>query len=270
MTAKGMGVIYLHRDRFEIYSPLPPRILEFNFVTDLVRDMEIINKDFLLNILKIFIQNNKLTPSNLIIVIANNACFVRDFNRDTSDKPPIEKTQEINSQIDEFLEHVPYEDVSGKTFDFQKGIRVFAVNQELFEVLKFAFEQEGFAVDSVLPAGVFSNDIQQLPALTLPAAAGIIQNSFMLKKYNFLNNPIQEHQVKQDAHDEPVEEVQVQEADQDNAPKPKNDHKREIMLGAVFGLLLVVLVIVYYVSNTPVQPGTNAQGPVSSVESINP
>lgn len=270
MTAKGMGVIYLHRDRFEIFSPIPPRILEFNFVTDLVRDMEIINKDFLLNILKIFIQNNKLSPTNLIIVVANNACFIRDFTRDTTEKTPVEKTQEINAQIDEFLEHVPYEEVAGKSLDFQKGIRVFAVNQELYEVLKFAFEQEGFAVDSVIPAGVFANEIQQLPALTLPGANSIIQNSFMVKKYNFLNNPIQEHQVKQEAHEEPVEEVQVQEVDQDTPPKPKNDHKREIMLGGLFGFLLIVLVIVYYVSNTPVQPGTNAQAPVSSVESINP
>lgn len=270
MSARGLGVIYLHRDKFEIYSPLPPRILEFNFVADLVRDMEIINKELLLNILTLFIQNNKLTPSNLTIVVANNACFIRDFMREEQDKNTQEKQQELQKKIDEYIEHVPYESVSGKTFDFQKGLRVFAVNQELFEVLKFAFEQQGFAVDTVIPAGVFPNEIQQLPALTLPAANSIVQSSFMLKKYNFLNNPIQEHEVKQDSKENAEPEVQVQEVDSDTPPKPKNDHKREIMLGTVFGLLLVVLVIVYYVSNTPVQPGTNAQVPVSTVESINP
>jgi len=279
MSQKNPGVLYLFKDKFQIYTPLPPKVLEFNFVTDLVKDMDIINKDLFSNILSIFIQTNKIPPGNLDIVISNDACITSDFAKQNSTQPQSEKNrEELNENIKKFLEYIPYENVANQELDTISNVRVFAANQDLFESIKFAFEKQGFIVDLVLPIAVFEENIQKTPVLNTTIANSILQAAPSLKKYNFLTPPIYEQNTKveekkDNSQDSAQQEVVAQEVDERPATsKAKTDKKRLIMLSGVFGFLLILLVVVYIASNqsTDTNRTTNAQQPVSTVESINP
>lgn len=280
MPSKGIGIIYLQRDKFDIYTTLLPNILEFKFVPEIIRDLEIINKDFFGGILKLFIETNNIQPCNMTIVLADNVCFIKDFARainpvqppdpqDHKDKHEADKQsdEELEKTIGEFLEHIPFEEVGSKRQDIQNGVRVFASNQEMYESIKSAFELHGFSIDAVIPGAVYNGDIGNLPVLNPAAISEITLASQGMKKYNFLIQPIHAQ--------EKIEIVNESAADKETAlssepSKPKNDNKRVILLSSVFGFLIIVLVVVYYFSNSapPTSVSSNASHPVSSVETI--
>lgn len=276
MPVKGTGVIYLQRDKFQIYTSLQANPIEFRFVPDIVRDMDVVNKDLFENIVKIFIQTNKIPPSNLTIVLSDTVCFVNDIllpDKATEQtpaqpqSPDQKKTQdaedkkEIDHQEEIFLDHVPFESVASTRFPLQKGIRIYATNEELFDEIITTFEKEGFTTDSVLPGALFGNNINILPTLTPIAANLIIQNSPALKQYNLLSQQTHESEKIEPAT-QPEEGTDLPK----EKPKPKTDKKRLIVLGSVFGVLIIILIVVY-ISSTQ-NASTQAQQPVSSVETI--
>src|SRR5664279_948805 len=138
MALKGTGVIYLKREGFQIYITSYPSIVEFRFVPEIVRDLDIVNKDLLENIIKMFLQGNKLPPSNLTVVLADNAIFTKDFfpteNTLSQPEPENESTTtklkvdpaiqvELQNQAKQFVEHIPFESIISKTVPFRNGIR---------------------------------------------------------------------------------------------------------------------------------------------------
>lgn len=261
---KGSGVILLHRDKFDIYTTLSPNILEFKFVPDIVRDQDVVNKDLLHNIINMFIQSNKIEPADLTIVVADNATFVKDFPKD--DKSP-DGTIELEKKIDEFLEHIPFEHVTGKVMDLPTAKKVFASNLELIESLKFAFEKVGFNIDAAIPAALYGNNIGTLPALSLVAANYISQSTPQLKKYNFLLPDIRQHEKEEKEVEKTNSVADIPESENQEKQKPKTDKKRLILLGSVFGILFIILIVVYIMSNQHPKPTAQAQ-PVSTVQTI--
>lgn len=274
MPVKGVGVIYLQRDKFQIYTTLQQAVLEFRFVPEIVRDLDIVNIELFENVLKMFILGNKIPQSNLIIALADNVCFIKDIPIPAKPAPSPDQNQadikeaeneakkELSGHEEEFLDHVPFENVASKTYPLQNSERVFAVNQELYEAIKSSFEEQGFTIDLVLPAELCGNNLGIQPVLTPPAANLIMQLAPTIKQYNFLNQSIREPEKTE-------HEIELEESDNSQSQQPKNDHKREILLSAVFGILVIVLIVVYFMSNSKPAPiQSNASQPVSTVQSI--
>ena len=131
MTEKT-GIIFLQKDKFQLYSPYLSNILEFRFVLEISLDFDLYNKPVFENLLKTFVVNNKVPAGNFIIVIADNASFVKDFV--ITQTPSTASTlEDLQSQANEFIEHVPFEEVAGKTYPLTNGIRAYATNKEMFE-----------------------------------------------------------------------------------------------------------------------------------------
>lgn len=78
MTGKT-GVIYLLKDRFQFYSPFLRQVVELKFTPQMVSDLDVLNAELLEEQIKVFVTNGKIPPSSLIIVLADNAYFVKDF-----------------------------------------------------------------------------------------------------------------------------------------------------------------------------------------------
>src|SRR5438876_2132553 len=105
MQAKT-GVIYLQKEKFQIYSPYLPNILEFRFVPELIHDFDLVNKELLENLLKVFILNNKLPASGIIIVIADNASFIQDFTSPVPTQPtatPPPTLEDLQNQANQYI-----------------------------------------------------------------------------------------------------------------------------------------------------------------------
>ncbi len=276
MAAKT-GVIYLQKDKFQLYSPLFSTILEFHFVPEIVRDLDVINKDLLENLLGLFISNNKVPPSNLIVVVADNACFIKDFfstqqPQSQADKPPQLPTpqdlsEELHEQIEQFVDHVPFDSVESEKFPLVNGIKVLATNRELYEAIKEVFEKQKFTIEIILPGLPFGNNASTSSTMDFALVNYFLQRVNSMKQYGFAMHGKVMVQEKEEAKEIPEknteEEPQVQ---PDGQSKPK-ESKRLLFLVGIFVFLVILTVIVYFISNqpppAPPAPGAAAALPVS-------
>lgn len=146
--AGGETIIFLERDRFYLYNGMA--ILSLSFPAQILPDLDVKDKDALFNLVTIFIQNNKLEPSQLFLVISEAVCFSKDFPV----KDPTDVTRVlVNSQA--FIEAVPFNSVLSKTYKTPTVYRVVATNQELVDTIVDAFIQKGFGLTAIVPANIY-------------------------------------------------------------------------------------------------------------------
>jgi len=251
MTEK-IGVVYLLKDKFQLYDPNYGRVSEFRFVPTIIRDLDVINSELLENYIKIFIANGKIAPLNLVFVLAESAYFVKDFviparQKTTPPSAQPEVTKEIlQKQADEFIEHVPFDNVVSKTIPLKDGIKVCAANKDFYESVAIAFEHQGFTVDSVLPGIVLGNGLSLRPVLDPAMANMILQKTNAVKLYNLLNQQVFQPLTKQET--EEIDEVEVERL------APKKANKKSIYALAGIAPVLVGLFVVVYMQLTAPPP----------------
>ncbi len=251
MAIAKTGVIYLQKNTFQFYSPYLKTILEFRFVSEIIRDLDVVNTVLLENLIKVFVANNKITPSNLIIVLADNAYFTKDFLMNSAQKlsntsVPVSK-ELLQKQADEFIEHVPFDNVVSKTIPIKDGLKVCAANKDFYEAFAIAFEHLGFMVESILPGLVLGNGVSLRPVMDSAMASLILQKANAVRQYNLLNQQVFQPQITQET--EEIDEIELA-----RTQSKKSDKKRLYALAGIFISLLLVLVIVYMQSQTTTTP----------------
>ena len=257
MTGKT-GVIYLQKDKFQMYSPFLASIVEFRFMPEVIRDLDVVNVELLGNLIRVFITNGKISPSNLVIVLADNAYFVKDFvypapvAQKGTVAPQKITHEDLQKQADVFVEHVPYDNVVSITIPLKNGIRVCAVNQDLFKSLKLAFDALGFPIDAVLPGVVFGDNLSAQPVMSAAMANIIVTRVNALKQYNLLSQTT--YQPASQRKSENVENVTIEAEEELPEQNKKPDKKRLFILIGVFVLLIIVLIIVAVQNLTPTKP----------------
>jgi hypothetical protein len=255
------SVIYLMKDKFQFYSGYDGKIFEFRFVPEIVRDLDIINGGLLENLVKVFVSNNKIPPSGIVFVLAENAYFSKDFTASAQQKTgsnSAEVTKEfLRKDADEFIEHVPFDNVVSKTLPIKDGIKVCATNKDFYESIAIAFEHLGFTVESVVPGVVLGNGLSLRPTLDQAMASMILQKVSGVKEYNLLGQQVFQPQVKQEA--EEVDEVELERL------QTKKPNKKRLygMVGVLFSLV-IVLVVMFAQTMSP------SEAPKSSVDANTP
>jgi hypothetical protein len=254
MTVKT-AVVYIQKDKFQFYTPTLARVIEFRFVPEIIRDLDVINAELLENLIKVFVTNNKISPSNLIFVLAENAYFTKDFIPSAPQKgvtPQPEVTKELlQKQADEFIEHVPFDNVVSKTIPLKDGIKVCATNKDFYETIVISFEHLGFTVESVLPGLVLGNGLSLRPVMDPPMANVILQKVSALKQYNLLNQQAYQPLVKQET--EEVDEVEIE------RQQPKKTNKKSYYALIGIAPVLVGLFVVMYQQLTAPPPNWKTQ-----------
>lgn len=247
MTGKT-SVIYILKDKFQFYSSLDGKIYEFRFVPEIIRDLDVVNGGLLENLIKVFISNNKIPPSNVVIVLAENAYFSKDFVIPTQQKPaPNQRTitrELLQKNAEEFVEHVPFDNVVSKMIPIKDGLKVCATNKDFYEAIAITLEHMGFIVESVVPGVVLGNGLSLRPVLDPPMAALILQKINGVKEYNLLGQQVFQPQVKQET--EEVDEVELERL------QSKKPNKKRLygMVGLLFSLI-IVLVIMFVQTESP-------------------
>lgn len=169
------GILFLDRDRLNIYLPDKKTIITFEFKPEIVRDLEILNREQFYLELKSFIENNKLSPCSLIIILSKNTLFEKDFVAGQGS----EEEQKIQAQ--QFIESVPFEPVASKSIISDKGFRVIVSNEDLFETVSAVFKEIGFTVSVVLPVSLFGDNITTLNTDSIRV---FYQRADSVKKYS--------------------------------------------------------------------------------------
>ncbi len=254
------GIIFLQKDKFDFYSPGLTKIIEFRFVPEIIRDLEIINAELLENLIKIFVDNNKITPSELIIILSDNACFLKDFvsppivsgipseGNSSTQSLPInnEASKKMQEDINAFIDNVPFENVLSRNFPMQNGTKVLAVNKDFYEAIIGAFEKVGFRVSAVYPGVVFANNIGAKPIMDIIVANTIIQQVDNLRGNDLLKENKQFQPIASEEKESAEKEEEKDFVVQDTENKPaKTNKKRLFLMIGVFIFLIVVLIFVY-------------------------
>lgn len=158
MDAKKLhtGILFLDRDKLDIYFPDKKTLITFEFRPESVRDLEILNREQFYAELKSFIENNKLLPCSLLIILSKNTLFEKDFVKGQG------SDEEQKTQATKFIESVPFEPVASKIITSDKGFRVIVSNEDFFESVSTVFKELGFVVGLVLPVSLFGDNITAL------------------------------------------------------------------------------------------------------------
>jgi hypothetical protein len=270
MPIKRAAVIYLQKDRLQLYLSETTNVIEMVFPRELVRDLDIVDKQNFEMLIKAFLTANTIPAADYTIVIADNAAFIRDF----SQPPPVQPQSPQEAQaaqnvfqanlhtlINTYIEHVPFEHVVSKTFPIKNGTRVFASNRDLYDDIQIVLEKEGSSVSLILPAfitGVFANK----PGLDVAAATYLLQHTNALKQYDLTEVPMFTAETHENKQEKEIEESYV--VPQTNK---KPDKKRLYVLVCVFAFLIVILVIMVIANLSQLSPSAEKTVRVQSAQS---
>ncbi len=236
------GVIFLQKNKFDIYTMPPGRVSEFLFVPEVIKELDIIDRDLLDNLVKLFVTNNKIPACNLVIIIAENACFTRDIQLQSPDSEVA-----VEDIAKEFVDSVPYEKIASRNFPLQRGIRAFAVNEDFYLGIVSAFEKMGFKIDGVYPGLAFGNLIGKDFVLSSSNSELVLSTARSQGKYNLLlpeeraENEQEDHTVGEGVSNAPeqVDDYVIEKEE----PVRKKSNKRLFLMIGVFLVLIIILII---------------------------
>src|SRR3972149_4305547 len=220
---RSQGVIFLRRDGFDFYEDRDGRILNFPFSQGVVFSLEIINLKELKNQIKTFVETNKLSRADLMIILLADVLFEKNIQ----DQDPKTQAQEVQK----FLVIIPFESISTKILPIQQGVRAIAVNKNLLDALKISFEEFGFSIEGMVPYEFLGELSSGINSVTTETSKTIIKQFDSLKEASF-----------EFERNEKKTASQVESQVGKNKPKSLRLY---IILG-IFGLLLLILIFLIF------------------------
>lgn len=186
--------------------------ITFNFPTGSVGDLEVRKPEVLANAFREFLEQIKLLPSQIYLIISSDQVFESEF--------PAKDADEAKIEIETFLKSVPFEHVANRVYVWGKGCKVAAINRELFETLQSVLESQENVVLAVTPAGVLMEYLKQ--GFNINSAKQLLSKVDLIRQNSFIYQ----------------EEVKEEESQKGSDPR-KN--KKLLTMLIIFGLLLAFL-----------------------------
>jgi len=228
---KLRGVIFIEKNRIQyIYYNAH---LSLDIPQDIIRDGEVIFPDKLGELVTSFIQQNKIAPAELVMLLADDLTF------NTTIKIEDAKTSE--EQIQTFIDLVPFEDVSYREFVTPTEVTVIAANHDFIQIIKNAFIKQGFSIAFIISQLVLTKH-------NISTSYTIETINEVLKKFDTL----QLSSLK-------TEQEQLQ--TEKKLQEEKNFYSTNIKpstlaLIGIFVFLLIVIVVMLVLNLRPVEPRT--------------
>lgn len=210
LLTKSTLQMIAHNETVVTKNPLP---------TTIISNMEVINKDALYQLVTDWLKTRTYVNSEIIWLLGEELCFEHMITSTDPDK--------IDSEIVQFLDTVPFEEVQSKTYIAGPIRQLTAVNKILIQAFIQAFSLHGYDTRAVVPVRLVSSSDE----LTLDIARLAYKKENELDKNSlFAMSPSQ-----------PV----VSQTPKTVTEKPKSQLP---LLLAVFLILLAILGIVIYLN----------------------
>lgn len=211
---KQTAVVYVDTDKVFFYTGKTGDIFRLDFPSNVISDLDLVSEEKLIQLIDSFCKTNNLegTKFETILVFSTGSIFEKDFT---------DEIKEENTQIQQFIDIVPFEDVLSKTYKLNKKTKVVVVNKALFEALKNALEKKNFSISLVLPYSVLQEINTELTSSINLAFIASKIDSYKQYNLNDYENKNPNNKIK--------------------ASDSKNQNKRVYVLVGIFILLLIVL-----------------------------
>ncbi|MBP6044840.1 MAG: hypothetical protein WAT72_04565 [Microgenomates group bacterium] len=234
MADKKVSLILIDKNKLWLYSGATGEILNLDFPTTVMKDMEVLNRDLLIKQFESFLSVHKVDGPRVDIVIAPSLLFIKDFSGIEEPK----KEEAIKS----FVDNVPFDSTAKTTMHMDKVVRVIVANKDLIILIKHSLEKRKCEVPLILPATVITN-VSISSALDPQIAKAVLGQTDSLKAYNLLDTGPAIN---------PLKNITANAAD-------KSHPKRLPLLLSMFGGLISVLIGVAVVTNRqPTIPASQA------------
>jgi len=245
MNQQNTGIIYLLKDKIQIFINNNPEIYELAFEPTFFNNWNIINKEIFIQKIKSFISKKNIPPSNLLLVISDFASFTKEFktSQDLQSSPAPKINYSTQREIQSFIKTIPFKEISTKAIPSPTGVYVFTTNKEIIETIKKTFEEQNSKIVYALPARLFSGDIHMSPSLTLQNATTIFSEALSVKKYDLLAPPT--------VADTNIQVPQIDPEEYFDKERTKKDILRLYALVSVFGSIILSMLVVWFLNPYP-------------------
>lgn len=257
-------ILFIDRSGFSVYQDTLANIARFNFTPDLVSSLDIINKDQFVSLVTTFIQINKIVGSSLAVILSDNVIYVKDLINPMQKSAPAQDLKadsnddkEHKDEVQSFLENVPFEEVLAKVIKTENINRIVAVNKDLVMTIINAFVDKGSTIEAIIPSFMYGQNVNFTAGLTSDNLQVILGNVEILRLGNLLTDQekvIFSQNLEGELNNPLIDETKK---------KPKN--LRQYLLIGVFVILLVILTVVYFSSQTSQTPPKNSSTSVNEV-----
>lgn len=237
---KPQAVLLLGRFQGVYLSQTMAQPVTIPFPPEIIRDMDVVNRDALADFLKAITEQMQLTPSELTLLLADDILFVKQF--------PTAGIKTSEKDIQTFVDSVPFEEQAVTKMPAPPNTVVAVSSREYFEAFEDAFKKLKFAVTLIFPAFVMAKEANLSQTVDINTLSTALHRAPAYHQYNLF-------QKEEDVLPHAASPLITKDA-------PKDKTRLYIMIG-VFGILLVVLFFVYRASNQPLKP-TPKQAPQAS------
>jgi hypothetical protein len=213
-TQREKCVLYVDRNSLAFYSKAAQKPCVLNVGPEIVKDMEVVSPEQLVQALSYWMDSNKILACDVVIVLSETVYFehaVQSLAGEESDK-----------EIEMYLDTVPFEQSVSRIIVDDASKRAVVLSRDYYDLLLEFLEKRYFRVLALFPASLLN--IKSPEEIKVDS---LIKNLDDYKKYNFLSD-FERHFVPESF-----------------TARPKDTKNLKIM-AAVFGLLIVVLAVVIY------------------------
>ncbi len=144
-------IVDVARDGLRLCSSTSLEPILCKFDSSFVSDLEITNAQELFSRVKVFVEQKKIKPGNLVLILASSVYFEKDY---PGPLPPTQETAE------EFIDTVPFSATSSKIFKKGNSFKQVVINRDHYEALRHSFEDLGFKIAAVVPDFVLGSGSQ--------------------------------------------------------------------------------------------------------------
>ena len=218
-TKKQPALLYLDKNGFYFFENGLPTVISLAFLETSVKDMDVINGASLMAQVKSFIEQYRITPASITIVLSPNITFEKEIAGLPAD--------EQEDAVKKFAETIPFDSIMSKNYPIEKGVKVIGYNEDLYQELKVSFEKNGFGIDMVIPYQLLGGDQQLIQNLTTDNAAQFLKKAGGYRQSSMLAF----EKDKQPQSQNPIKK---------GVPTKKSNVRLYAMIG-VFAVLFVIL-----------------------------
>lgn len=180
--------------------------------SDLVSDLEVVDREKLIAFVGQLLQANAVPVGSVSFLLAPENLFEQDLSAVAP------KDVDVFSQ--KFLDSVPFETVASKRISVEGKLRLVAANKDVIDGMQKAFEKKGFTAVCFVPYTVIQATVPEL-------AQSVEPNTIFSKLESFKQYSLTEDIIRPTNFEK----------------KTGLKGRRDMILLAVFGVLMVILVI---------------------------
>ncbi len=238
-------VVYLGRQQIVLYDPQQNQVFGFEFPKEIVSDVTVLNDIEYKKLISRALAQYKIAKQKSLIILSKDVYFVKPIDESKTEDGAAANTPA--DQLVEWRDAAPFANVYAKLIKQQKGSVALAASRDFFEPLIDSLNELGYTVVTLVPELVV---VEDLSAGLTPQIGALLSGAVgRLDEFNFLETAEKPRQFAV-------------------TPTAPEDKKRTWLLAAVFGILLIILGIVYWYVNivsAPISPIAPPPAPAAPV-----